>query len=96
MFNRYMWDLYIQSGGDKVVELFRRNLAEQLTDEYAEEIARMRKYYCINDNAGDVVRVQIEELIKLYKEYDDSLENEMEDYDESVEEDIPDSYIPIL
>ena len=50
MFNRYMWDLYIQSGGDKVVEMFRRNLAEQLTDEYAEEIARMRKYYCINDN----------------------------------------------
>lgn len=96
MFNRYMWDLYIQSGGDKVVEMFRRNLAEQLTDEYAEEIARMRKYYCINDNAGDVIRVQIEELIKLYKEYDDSLENEMKDYEESVEEDIPDSYIPIL
>ena len=77
MFNRYMWDLYIQSGGDRVVEMFRRNLAEQLTDEYAEEIARMRKYYCINDNAGDAVRVQIEDLIQLYKECKDSLEKEM-------------------
>ncbi len=56
MVNRYMWNLYLQSGGNRVVEVFRRNLAEQLTEEYAEEIARMRKYYCINDDA-DVINI---------------------------------------
>ena len=59
MFNKYMWNLYLQSGGNDTVEMFHRNLADNLTEEYAEIVSDMRKYYCINENAGEVIDVQI-------------------------------------
>ena len=46
MLNRYVWKLYLESGGNKVVEMFRRNLEDNLTNEYADEIVRMHKVYC--------------------------------------------------
>ena len=47
MLNKYIWNLYLKSGGNKVVEMFRRNLSEKLTLEYAEEVVRMRRVYCV-------------------------------------------------
>ena len=46
MLNRYIWELYLNSGGTRVVELFRKNLEDELTEEYAEKIALMHKRCC--------------------------------------------------
>ena len=34
MLNRYIWELYLNSGGTRVVELFRKNLEDELTDDW--------------------------------------------------------------
>lgn len=67
MFNKYMWNLYLQSGGNDTVEMFRRNLADNLTEEYVEKVADMRSYYCINENAGKAIDIQIRDLIQTYE-----------------------------
>ena len=46
MLNKYIWSLYLKSGGKDVVEMFRRNMEDQLTTEYADEIVKMHKVYC--------------------------------------------------
>ena len=66
MLNKYIWNLYLKSGGNKVVEMFRRNLSEKLTLEYAEEVVRMRRVYCVMSELQLLMREQIEDLIRLY------------------------------
>lgn len=76
MFNRYIWNLYLESGGNNVVEMFRRNIEEELTEEYVEEIVRLRKYFCIMDDLAEEEGQQIRNLIQISKELD---EEEKED-----------------
>ena len=38
MLNKYIWSLYLKSGGNDVVEMFRRNMEGKLTAEYADRI----------------------------------------------------------
>lgn len=46
MFNQYVWKLYLKSGGNQVVEMFKKNLTEEFTAEYAAEIKRLHQAYC--------------------------------------------------
>ena len=46
MLNKYVWNLYLESGGKDIVEMFRRNMEDKLTVEYADEIAKMHKVFC--------------------------------------------------
>ena len=46
MVNKYIWELYLKAGGNETVEFFRRNLLEELTDQYAGKIADMQRVYC--------------------------------------------------
>ena len=62
MFNRYVWKLYLKSGGAKIVDMFRKNLGEKLTEGYAEEIVRLRKAYCVMDTVLEENKAQLEEL----------------------------------
>ena len=59
MLNKYIWNLYLKSGGNKVVEMFRRNLSEKLTLEYAEEVVRMRRVYCVMNELQLLMREQM-------------------------------------
>ena len=75
MLNSYIWHLYLESGGNNVVEMFRRNIGEELTEEYAEEIIRMKKYFCI---MGDLVYEegqQIRDLIQIIKRFEEETED---------------------
>ena len=75
MLNSYIWHLYLESGGNNVVEMFRRNIGEELTEEYAEEIIRMKKYFCI---MGDLVYEegqQIRDLIQIIKGFEEETED---------------------
>lgn len=55
MFNKYVWDNYLKSGGDKVVELFRSNLTGTFTADYAVQVRRLVSKYCpMKDHLDDV------------------------------------------
>ena len=68
MLNRYVWNLYLESGGKRVVQMFRRNFSEELTVEYAEKISNMLREYCIMEELIEDTRIQIEDLIQFYKD----------------------------
>ena len=48
MLNPYVWELYIKSGGDKVVAFFANNLSKEMSSEYAEGIFQLQKQYCVS------------------------------------------------
>lgn len=96
MFNKYMWNLYLQSGGNNVVDMFRRNLADHLTEEYAEKVADMRQYYCINADAGRVIEIQIRDLIQTYEDIEKELGEEAEEDEKIDTEEIPKTYVPVM
>ena len=79
MLNRYVWNLYLESGGKKVVQMFRRNFSEELTTEYAEKISQMRREYCIREELIEDTRIQIEDLIQFYKDDGFSVSDSDED-----------------
>ena len=83
MLNRYVWNLYLESGGKKVVEMFRRNLYRELTTEYAEKISKMCSEYRIVEELIEETRVQIEDLIQLYKDNEISNSNSNEEVSNS-------------
>ena len=76
MLNQYVWKLYLQSGGAKIVEMFRRNLGEKLTEEYAREIVRLQKSYCVMDGNAEETGNQIKELIEYYATTDQINDND--------------------
>jgi len=68
MLNKYIWKLYLQSGGDKVVDMFRRNLSEKLTEDYIDQIIRMRKVYCANEGFEEDTKEQLQMLMDYLEE----------------------------
>lgn len=68
MLNQYIWGLYLQSGGEYVVDMFRRNLADKLTEEYIEHINRMREVYCINEGSEEDTSEQLQILVDQYED----------------------------
>lgn len=66
MLNQYVWDLYLKSGGSEVVEMFRRNLGDELSEEFAQEIVRLQKSYCVMEDIAEENGEQIRNLIAYY------------------------------
>ena len=81
MLNRYIWELYLNSGGTRVVELFRKNLEDELTEEYAEEIALMHKRYCPMEGLSNEIENQLKALAEEYR----NIKNEADDAEMSEE-----------
>ena len=71
MINKYVWKLYLNSGGSETVEMFRRNMEEELTEEYADAIFEMHKAYCPMEHESNEIKDQIKTLIMFYKAQDD-------------------------
>lgn len=67
MVNKYVWDLYLQSGGYKTVTFFEDNLSRMMSASYPEEIARLQGYYCVTRSVVDDVK---EQLSLLQKDFD--------------------------
>ena len=62
MFNNYVWNLYLQSGGKKRVAFFKDNLSKQLSSSYADEIAKMHKVYCVTTAVVENTKEQLSVL----------------------------------
>ena len=86
MLNRYVWKLYLKSGGSKTVDIFRKNLGEKLTDRFAEEIVRLRKAYCVIDTVLETTMAQLKDLYGFYSSPDYVPIDETMSPDEHVEE----------
>lgn len=62
MLNKYIWELYIKSGGEKTVKFFENAFSAKLTEAYAEDIYRFQEYYCVTK---EILRNTKEQLLFL-------------------------------
>lgn len=62
MINKFMWDTYLKSGGDKIVELFQKNLSGEYSEDYAIQIRRMVSKYCPMESALDELECQLKRI----------------------------------
>ena len=88
--------MYLESGGDKVVDLFRRNFSEKMTDEYVDAIIRMRQRYSIMKTLDEDVRLQLQDLIQLETEQEEEWEKDKENGREAEQEKTPGNYVEVL
>ena len=68
MLNKYVWDLYLQSGGNKTVTFFEKNLNASLSESYPDEIYHLQNYYCITQAILDDTKDQLQDLYAFLKE----------------------------
>lgn len=78
--NPYVWELYLKSGGDKVVKFFEESLTNPLSVDYAERIKMFQSIYAADIHIIENTYKQILNVIK------DSSEDGIETYDEEITE----------
>ena len=78
MINRYVWNLYLKSGGEQTVKLFRYNLYKRFSSEYVSEIKRMQEYYCVSKGVIADTEWQLQTVISTINELEPT---ELEPYE---------------
>lgn len=64
MFNGYMWQLYLNAGGSKIVSLFEQNLTGNLSQDYIETIEKFRLSFCPQKAIIEEMQQQLQDLAK--------------------------------
>ena len=61
MFNDYIWQTHLHTGGREIVEKFKSNLADYFSEEYADFITDLHKCYCLSIaiNSGISIKVHV-------------------------------------
>ena len=77
--NKYVWELYLKSGGKEIVDFFKTNLSEKITKEYSSGVRKLHEYYCVNKDTVEEVEITLNELFKFLNE--DETEYEYESID---------------
>ena len=62
MLNRFVWETYLKSGGNDVVEMFRKNLVEEYSEDYAKQIRSMVARYCPMDSVLNELEERLMQL----------------------------------
>lgn len=71
MLNKYLWQLYLNSGGEKTVKMFEDNFTSGMKKEYADRIAELHKTYQVMESILAHEREQLNDLCKyLWVSYD--------------------------
>lgn len=65
MFNEYVWQLYLQAGGEKVVRVFENNLAKTFSESYPGFVANLQRVYC---PSGSLTDSTAKELLDLHND----------------------------
>lgn len=60
MFNEYIWQLYLNAGGNNVVQAFKSNFTNY-TENYGEFVGNLHKEYC----PSNTINTQLKELLSL-------------------------------
>ena len=79
MFNRYVWDNYLQSGGSNTVELFRQNLTEEITQDFVYEIKNFHRIYMPNEKVLDLETEQLEDAKDFIQQRHSRNENDTDE-----------------
>lgn len=64
MFNNYMWQIYLKSGGKNIVEMFEKNLANNFSQEYIDTICDFRQTYCPLEDLTQETSIQLNYIIE--------------------------------
>lgn len=79
MFNRYVWDNYLQSGGSNTVELFRQSLTEEITQDFVCEIRKLHRIYMPNEKKLDLETEQLEDVKDFIQQRHSRNENDTDE-----------------
>ena len=63
MFNKFIWQNYLDAGGNKTVAMFEDNLSKEYTKEYADFIAELHRGYCPSESIVQDTHEQLLELL---------------------------------
>ena len=87
MFNKYVWELYLKSGGQELVDFFRNNLLGDFSEEYIQRMCDLQRKYCVSDEIVKGTERQLTEIYEVVKGQPVDTElNEVEDIsDEDLE-----------
>lgn len=90
--NKYVWELYLKSGGQEVVEFFEDNLVNGFKDEYVDKISEFQRVYCAFDDRIRWTSAQLKEYVVFNKNIKDKIV--FEENDEQLDEDV--DYINLI
>lgn len=75
MLNKYMWQLYLNAGGDKIVKRFEDNFTDGLKKDYADMITELHKNYFVS---SDILTNEHEQLFELCEFFSENNEAPLE------------------
>ena len=82
--NKYVWELYLKSGGQEVVDFFEDNLVNGLKEDYVDKINEFQRVYCVSES---IVKWTTDELKKCVAESEERYtESAIEGYEELSDE----------
>ena len=58
MWNDYIWEMYKQTSGNKVIEMFKNNLSGKIQKEYPDEIASLLESFVVSKWTKDIQRLE--------------------------------------
>lgn len=64
MLNKYLWQLYLDAGGEKTVKMFEDNFTNGMKKEYADRISELHKTYQVTESILADEREQLNDLCK--------------------------------
>lgn len=64
MLNKYTWDIYLNAGGNKVVDFFEKSLTGNYTTEYADFVCELHRDYCPSKAINEALHEQLSYLLE--------------------------------
>lgn len=86
--NKYVWDLYLKSGGQEVVDFFEDNLVNGLKEEYVDRINEFQRVYCVSEGIIKCTSEKLRKCVEIIK-----IDCNTEEFDSPINEDVDYSII---
>ena len=61
--NKYVWELYLKSGGNKTVSFFRNNFEDKFKKNYVSGIKKLQKVYCVFEDEIEDTEIKLTEFV---------------------------------
>ena len=74
--NKYVWELYLKSGGSETVKFFENNLGNKLTNNYVSAVKKLHSTYCVFEDEIEDTELTLTELVDGLNEYEVNVEYE--------------------
>lgn len=86
--NGYVWKLYLESGGHKVVDFFKKNIGNKISMEYVNGIKIFQEVYCVSNTLKEDTEKTLDAFIKNSNSYDDIEyeEHDNQDYHQVIDD----------